>query len=118
MTHSIGGGTGSGMGSFIMQKIKEEYPTQLLTDYAIVPSSKVSSVVVEPYNSMLSFHHMIENSDASIIIDNEALYDIAQYKLKSKNITFSTINSLVRDTMLANTASFRFGGYNTSGMRK
>ena len=31
--------------------------------------------MVEPYNAVLSFHQLVENSDESFLLDNEALYD-------------------------------------------
>ena len=42
----------------------------------MIPSPKVSDTVVEPYNAVLSFHQLVENSDESFLLDNEALYDI------------------------------------------
>ena len=30
MTHSLGGGTGSGLGTLIISKLKEEYPDRLI----------------------------------------------------------------------------------------
>ena len=41
MTHSLGGGTGSGMGTLLLAKIKEEYPDRILNTFSIVPSPKV-----------------------------------------------------------------------------
>lgn len=36
--------------------------------------SQVSETVVEPYNAMLSIHQLVDNSDLSICLDNEALF--------------------------------------------
>lgn len=36
-----GGGTGSGMGTLLLSKIKEEYPDRIMSTYSIVPSPKV-----------------------------------------------------------------------------
>lgn len=44
--------------------------------FSVIPSPKVSDTVVEPYNAVLSFHQLVENSDESFLLDNEALYDI------------------------------------------
>jgi tubulin beta len=30
MTHSLGGGTGSGMGTLLISKIREEYPDRIM----------------------------------------------------------------------------------------
>ena len=37
-----GGGTGSGMGTLLIYKIKEEYPDRMLSTYSVFPSPKVS----------------------------------------------------------------------------
>jgi len=44
LTHSLGGGTGSGMGTLLMSKIREEYPDRIMTTFSVVPSPKVSVV--------------------------------------------------------------------------
>jgi len=61
-----------------MQNIKAEFSDKMLTTYSVVPSKTVSEVVVEPYNSMLSMNYLIEECDSNIIIDNGALFSIAQ----------------------------------------
>ena len=48
ITHSLGGGTGAGMGTLLISKIREEYPDRVMATYSIVPSPKVSDTVVEP----------------------------------------------------------------------
>ena len=50
LTHSSGGGTGSGMGILL---IREEYLHRIMNTYSVVPSPKVSDTVVEPYNATL-----------------------------------------------------------------
>jgi len=44
MTHSLGGGTGSGMGTLLISKIREEYPDRIMNTFSVVPSPKVSYV--------------------------------------------------------------------------
>ena len=71
LTQSLGGGTGSGMGTLLISKIREEYPDRMLATFSVMPSPKVSETVVEPYNAILSVHHLVENTDSSFVIDNE-----------------------------------------------
>lgn len=51
ITHSLGGGTGSGMGTLLISKIREEYPDRMMATYSVVPSPKVSDTVVEVCSS-------------------------------------------------------------------
>ena len=41
LTHSLGGGTGSGMGTLRISKIREEFPDRLMNTYPVVRSAKV-----------------------------------------------------------------------------
>jgi hypothetical protein len=56
ITHSLGGGTGAGMGTLLISKIREDYPDRMMATFSVVPSPKVSDTVVEPYNATLSIH--------------------------------------------------------------
>ncbi|XP_019087372.1 PREDICTED: tubulin beta-9 chain-like [Camelina sativa] len=39
--HSLGGGTGSGMGTLLISKIREEYPDRMMMTFSVFPSPKV-----------------------------------------------------------------------------
>ena len=71
ITHSLGGGTGAGMGTLLISKIREEFPDRMMATFSVMPSPKVSDTVVEPYNATLSVHQLVENSDETFCIDNE-----------------------------------------------
>ncbi len=74
LIHSLGGGTGAGLGSLILSKLREEYPDRMLATFSIMPSIRVSETVVEPYNALLSLHQLLDTSDLTVCLDNEALY--------------------------------------------
>ncbi|CDY69494.1 hypothetical protein Bca4012_099259 [Brassica carinata] len=38
--HSLGGGTGSGMGTLLISKIREEYPDRMMMTFSVFPSPK------------------------------------------------------------------------------
>merc|ERR1712193_489063 len=42
LCHSLGGGTGAGMGTLLISKIREEYPDRIMNAFSVVPSPKVS----------------------------------------------------------------------------
>lgn len=73
--HSIGGGTGSGLGSLIMSRLREEYSDRTIATFSVIPSSKVSAFPVEPYNAAFTMHHLIKDADMCFTLDNEAIYD-------------------------------------------
>ncbi|TRY70943.1 hypothetical protein TCAL_01258, partial [Tigriopus californicus] len=118
LTHSLGGGTGSGMGTLLISKIREEYPDRIMNTYSVVPSPKVSDTVVEPYNATLSVHQLVENTDETFCIDNEALYDICFRTLKLTTPTYGDLNHLVSLTMSGITTCLRFPGQLNADLRK
>uniref|UniRef100_A0AAG5D109 Tubulin beta chain n=1 Tax=Anopheles atroparvus TaxID=41427 RepID=A0AAG5D109_ANOAO len=118
LAHSLGGGTGSGMGTLLISKIREEYPDRIMNTYSVFPSPKVSDVVLEPYNATLSMHQLIEASDQTNCIDNEALYDICFRTLKIFNPSYNDLNHLISITMSGVTTCLRFPGQLNADLRK
>ncbi|CAL9206893.1 unnamed protein product [Musa hybrid cultivar] len=68
--HSLGG-TGSGMGTLLVSKIREEYPDREMLSFSVFLSPKVSDTVVELYNATLSVHQLDQNFDECMVLDNE-----------------------------------------------
>ena len=60
LTHSLGGGTGSGMGTLLISKIREEYPDRIMNTYSVVPSPKVSKQI---FFVCLHKHQQINSTD-------------------------------------------------------
>jgi len=116
--HSLGGGTGSGLGTLLMSKIREEFPDRMMCTFSVVPSPKVSDTVVEPYNATLSVHQLVENADEVMCIDNEALYDICFRTLKLQTPNYGDLNHLVSHVMSGITCSLRFPGQLNADLRK
>lgn len=110
LTHSLGGGTGSGLGTLILYHLQEEYPDRILSAASIFPSPKVSEIVVEPYNATLALQQLIETTDEVFCIDNEALYDICFRTLKIDTTTYYDLNHLIANTMSGLTTCLRFPG--------
>jgi len=116
--HSLGGGTGSGMGTLLILKIRDNYPDRITTSYSVYPSPLVSDTVVEPYNACLSSHQLLENCDETFIIDNESLYNIFHNKLKIKEPNYKQLNTIISSVACGITSSLRFPGMLNSDLRK
>lgn len=117
LTHSLGGGTGSGLGTLLLTKICEEYPDRIMSTFSVLPS-KTSDTVVEPYNATLSLHQLIENADTVCCLDNEALYGICKRTQKIANPSHADLNKLVSQVMSGVTCGLRFPGQLNSDLRK
>jgi tubulin alpha len=108
--HSFGGGTGSGFGSLLLERLSIDYGKKSKVEFAVYPSPQVSTAVVEPYNSVLCSHTMLEHSDVGFMIDNEAMYDICRRNLDIERPTYTNLNRLVAQCISNITASLRFDG--------
>ena len=111
LCHSIAGGTGSGMGSYMLEALNDRYSKKLIQTYSVFPNqNETSDVVVQPYNSLLTLKRLTLNADAVVVLDNTALNRIAVDRLHIQNPTFAQTNSLVSTVMAASTTTLRYPG--------
>lgn len=109
LCHSIAGGTGSGMGSYLLERLTERYPKKLIETYSVFPNQdEISDVVVQPYNSLLTLKRLTQNADCVVVLDNTALNRIASDRLHIQNPSFAQINSLVSTIMSVSTTTLRY----------
>ena len=108
--HSVGGGTGSGLGSLLLERLSVDYGKKSKIGFTIYPSPHISPIIVEPYNSVLSTHSMMEHTDVAIILDNEAVYDIHRRQLNIEWPNYTNLNRLIAQVISSLTASLRFDG--------
>ena len=94
LTNAVGGGTGSGCGSLVMENLCINYDKKLRITFPIYPSPKLSNNCNEPYNCVFSTHELLEFSDIAITLDNEALYDIVKNKLDIDKPNYLNLNRL------------------------
>ncbi|KAL3474089.1 Tubulin/FtsZ, GTPase domain-containing protein [Aspergillus californicus] len=106
--HSFGGGTGSGFGALLLEHLSSEYGKMSRLEFAVYPSPRTSTAVVEPYNAILSTHSTIENSDCAFLMDNEAVYDICKRKLDIPRPGYNNLNRLNARVVSSLTTSLRF----------
>ena len=97
--HSFGGGTGSGFGSLLLERLSVDYGKKSRIEFAVYPSPQVSTAIVEPYNSVLCTHGMLEYSDVAFMVDNEALYDICRRNLSIERPTYTNLNRLIAQVL-------------------
>ena len=113
LCHSIAGGTGSGMGSYLLERLNDHFPKKIVQTYSVFPSwnDQSSDVVVQPYNALLTLKRLTLNADAVVVLDNTALNRIAMERLRIENPTVDHLNSLVATIMAASTTTLRYPGY-------
>ncbi|KJA23120.1 hypothetical protein HYPSUDRAFT_138071 [Hypholoma sublateritium FD-334 SS-4] len=109
--HSIAGGTGSGLGSFLLERLNDRFPKKLLQTYSVFPNASEGDVVVQPYNAMLTLKRLVKNTDSVIVLDNAALSRIVADTLHVQTPSFDQTNQLAAAVMAASTQTIRFPGH-------
>lgn len=123
-THSLGGGTGSGLGSYLLQQVADEYPSSIRLSTVVAPSAFGDDVVTSPYNSMLSLLYLTEHSSCINLASNESLSRIARAQAKGGfgpaeteedfgadgDVGYDSMNNIVALVLMHLTASVRFEG--------
>nr|XP_033795626.1 tubulin epsilon chain isoform X1 [Geotrypetes seraphini] len=132
--HSMGGGTGSGLGTFVLNTLEEEFPEVYRFVTSVYPSAE-DDVITSPYNSVLAMKELTEHADCVLPIENQALVEIvnkiyhmtnsgnARIGVKQKSLVssskgcvketekpFDTMNNIVATLLLHLTSSARFEG--------
>nr|CAD7432410.1 unnamed protein product [Timema monikensis] len=85
LCHSIAGGTGSGMGSYLLERLTDRFPKKLIQTYS--------------------------SADCVVVLDNTALNRIATDRLHIQNPSFTQINKLVSTIMSVSTTTLRYPSY-------
>ena len=76
MTGSSGGGTGSGYGVHLLEHLHDEHSKIKRNSITVLPSRTLSTSTVEPYNAMMAASAMLDGTELTVNIQNEALYNV------------------------------------------
>jgi tubulin gamma len=96
LMHSIAGGTGSGLGSFLLERLNDKFPKKLIQTYSVFPNAQEGDVVVQPYNALLTLKRLANHADSVVVLDNGALARINADRLHLQTPSFDQTNQLVR----------------------
>lgn len=105
---SIGGGTGSAIGDILLSRLRDEFPKRVVLETLIYPSRESSTSALEPLNTCLSLAASRESASLSLVLDNQAAYNIARTKLNLNEPSFVHMNQFIARVVSSCTASLRF----------
>ncbi|XP_075760814.1 tubulin delta chain isoform X2 [Pelodiscus sinensis] len=91
---SLAGGTGSGMGAFVTQCLRDAFPTSFILNQVIWPYG-TGEVIVQNYNSVLTLSHLYQSSDALLVHENDAIHKICAQLMNIKKISFRDVNQVI-----------------------
>jgi len=121
MMHSLGGGTGSGVGSYLLTALADEYPEAYRISAPIFPSGD-DDVVTSPYNALLAASKLVEAADCVVPLDNAALLRTVESTSATTTPVssggskstggkpFTAMNTAAATALLGLTAPVRFPG--------
>ncbi|XP_047674061.1 tubulin epsilon chain isoform X3 [Tachysurus fulvidraco] len=75
LIHSMGGGTGSGLGTCVLKLLEDEFPDVCRIVTAVYPSAE-DDVITSPYNSVLAMRELTEFAHCVLPVENQSLMDI------------------------------------------
>ncbi|XP_010189425.1 PREDICTED: tubulin gamma-1 chain, partial [Mesitornis unicolor] len=115
LCHSIAGGTGSGLGSYLLEKLNDRYPKKLVETYSVFPNQdEMSDVVVQPYNSLLTLKRLTQNADCVVSVPLRARPAAQPAPVQQPAPSRSEAQPLlgqVSTIMSASTTTLRYPGY-------
>ena len=81
--NACGGGTGSGLGCLLLERLSVDYGKKSKISFTVWSCPQISSACVEPYNTVLCVHSLLEHTDVTNQVDNEARYLVQQIHVNS-----------------------------------
>ncbi|GAB4822808.1 hypothetical protein N2152v2_009854 [Parachlorella kessleri] len=93
LLQSVAGGTGSGLGTYLAEQLREEYPQDPMLSHCIWPY-ETGEVVVQPYNSLLTLSHLSRQCNGVLLVENEALNATCLKQLGVQRPSLGDLNSV------------------------
>ncbi|KPP68825.1 tubulin epsilon chain-like, partial [Scleropages formosus] len=127
LIHSMGGGTGSGLGTHVLSLLEDEFPEVCRIVTSVYPSAE-DDVITSPYNSVLAMRELTEHADCSLVDIINKIQQMAHSGKPSQVIRkestlissrggvggtekpFDAMNNIIANLLLNLTSSARFEG--------
>uniref|UniRef100_A0A8C0BCE4 Tubulin delta chain n=1 Tax=Buteo japonicus TaxID=224669 RepID=A0A8C0BCE4_9AVES len=91
---SMAGGTGSGLGAYVTQCLRDAFPTSFILNHVIWPYG-TGEIIVQNYNSVLTLSHLYQSSDALLVHENDVIHKICAQLMNIKQISFRDVNQVI-----------------------
>ncbi|KAF6206436.1 hypothetical protein GE061_017669 [Apolygus lucorum] len=119
-TFSLSGGTGSGLGSAIVEMLADEYP-RINRLVCCVHPGESQDVVTAPYNIALCLSKLKEHANVVIPVDNKVLFEMCSRLHMTKDMKcwkpYRNINTVIVKHLLNVTSCARFPGSTNMSIR-
>jgi tubulin epsilon len=122
LTHSLGGGTGSGVGTYVLHLLADEFPKATRFSTCVYPSDE-NDVITAPYNILLATRELINSADCVFPLNNSSLFAFHQLEnpqnskeedttayLRKRSKGYEGVNNIAARVLCNLTSSSRFHG--------
>lgn len=106
--HALPGGTGSGLGTVLLERLGVDYRKKSRLSFTLMPSAALRRDFSEYHNAVLGLSELVEHSEVSFVFDNQAMHDICIKSLGVKRPGFEHLNELISRAASDVTAGMRF----------
>ncbi|ESO88026.1 hypothetical protein LOTGIDRAFT_126843 [Lottia gigantea] len=94
LLHSLGGGTGSGLGSRLCELLRDEYPMNYILSCSFAPFSSGDSPL-QHYNSLLTLSTLQNYTDGIILTYNDEILYRLHKRMGDKSVSLDQINQYI-----------------------
>jgi tubulin delta len=97
---SSAGGTGSGVGSYTAELLRNEFPNKSIIASIVLPFAS-GEISVQNYNTMLTLGRFSESVDLNLLFQNEQIHTICTNILKNVETKLININDVISKKLCA-----------------
>lgn len=95
---SVAGGTGSGVGAYLTECIRDDYPSSSILNTVVWPYFS-GEVIVQDYNAVLTTSHLQRATDGIVLLQNDQLHKACSKLLLLKDISLTDINRIISHSL-------------------
>ncbi|KAG2379271.1 hypothetical protein C9374_007410 [Naegleria lovaniensis] len=96
LLQSMAGGTGSGLGCYLSEQLRDEFPHSFICNQVVWPH-EAGEVIVQNYNTLLTLQKLYEISDAIYIFKNDQLDLTCKRLMGIPSPSFNDMNKVIAD---------------------
>ncbi|KAL0122814.1 hypothetical protein PUN28_007475 [Cardiocondyla obscurior] len=97
---SSAGGTGSGIGSHMVELLREEYVTKPIIAAIVLPFT-FGEVCTQNYNTVLTLSKFSDKADFSMLFENDQMHSMCTNLLRNSDTTLCDLNNIISENLLA-----------------
>jgi len=91
---SLAGGTGSGLGSYLLEEFTDLYEDVSFLNIGVLPH-QTGEVILQSYNTVLSMASLYRNSQGILLIENDKIQEICEKLLMKKSNSINDMNEVI-----------------------